>query len=202
MERTRPFFPFLYFFSFPHFVTQTLKNKTSRGSLVAQWMRVHLTTQKTQVWSLIQEDYLMLLGATKPVSHNHWVHALEPASHNYWGPCASSLCSATREVTTLRSLYITMKINHCSPQLEKARARQQRPSVIFLKKKISKNNCSTEEIRRSLCMPRGKHRGDLTGWGRFRQAYSMELIFGTIFSFSTKVLGPWELYHLFGFSLK
>ena len=55
----------------------------------------NLTMQRTQVWSLIQADYLMLLGATKPVSHNHWVRALEPASHNYWGPCASSLCSAT-----------------------------------------------------------------------------------------------------------
>ena len=23
-------------------------------------------------------------GATKPVRHNYWAHALEPVSHNYW----------------------------------------------------------------------------------------------------------------------
>ena len=40
-----------------------------------------------------------------------------------------SLCSATREATTMRSLRITTKSNPCSLQLEKTCEQQQRPST-------------------------------------------------------------------------
>ena len=57
--------------------------KISRTSLVAQWLRIHLPMQGTQVQSLVREDPTCC-RATKPVHHNYWACALEPASHNYW----------------------------------------------------------------------------------------------------------------------
>ena len=56
-------------------------------SLVAQWLRIRLPMQGTQVRSLVQEDPTCH-GATKPMHHNYWACALEPASHNYWSPHA------------------------------------------------------------------------------------------------------------------
>ena len=55
----------------------------SRASLVAQWLRIRLPMQGTQVRALVREDPTCR-GATKPVRHNYWACALEPASHNYW----------------------------------------------------------------------------------------------------------------------
>ena len=52
-------------------------------SLVAQWLRIRLSMQGTQVRALAQEDPTWR-GATKPVHHNYWACALEPSSHNYW----------------------------------------------------------------------------------------------------------------------
>ena len=52
-------------------------------SLVAQWLRIRLPMQGTQVRALVQEDPTCH-GATKPVRHNSWACALEPVSHNYW----------------------------------------------------------------------------------------------------------------------
>ena len=42
-----------------------------RTSLVAQWLRICLPMQGTQVWSLVLEDPTCR-GATKPVCHNYW----------------------------------------------------------------------------------------------------------------------------------
>ena len=39
-------------------------------SLVAQWLRIHLPMQGTQVQSLVQEDPTCH-GAAKPVHHNY-----------------------------------------------------------------------------------------------------------------------------------
>ena len=58
-------------------------NHMVRASLVAQWLRIHLPMQGTQVWALVREDPTCR-GATKPVRHNYWACTLEPASHNYW----------------------------------------------------------------------------------------------------------------------
>ena len=42
----------------------------SGTSLVAQWLRIHLPIQGTQVQALVWEDP-MCRGATKPVHHNY-----------------------------------------------------------------------------------------------------------------------------------
>ena len=52
-------------------------------SLVAQWLRICLPMQGTQVRSLVQEGPTCC-GAAKPVSRNYWACALELISHNYW----------------------------------------------------------------------------------------------------------------------
>ena len=79
-------------------MTWRLAKRFSGTSLVAQWLRIHLPMQGTQVWSLVWEDPTCH-GATKPMHHNYWACALEPTSHNYWA-CAPQLlkpaCSRTR----------------------------------------------------------------------------------------------------------
>ena len=52
-------------------------------SLVVQWLRICLPIKGTWVLSLTQEDPTCH-GATKPMHHNYWVHALEPVSCSYW----------------------------------------------------------------------------------------------------------------------
>ena len=46
------------------------KEKRWRASLVAQWLRICLPIQGTQVRALVQED-TTCRGATKPVCHNY-----------------------------------------------------------------------------------------------------------------------------------
>ena len=49
--------------------------KYSAGtSLVAQWLRIRLSMQGTQVWALVREDPTCH-GATKPMLHNYWACA-------------------------------------------------------------------------------------------------------------------------------
>ena len=48
---------------------KTLKNFFSWASLVAKWMRLHLSMQGTQVRILVWAD-LLCLRAAKPVPHN------------------------------------------------------------------------------------------------------------------------------------
>ena len=50
---------------------------------MAQWLRICLPVQRTQVQALVREDP-SCRGATKPMRHNYWAGALEPVSHNYW----------------------------------------------------------------------------------------------------------------------
>ena len=49
---------------------------------MAQWVRICLLMQGTQVRALVWEDPTCR-GATKPVRHNYLGCALEIASHNY-----------------------------------------------------------------------------------------------------------------------
>ena len=86
-----------------------LRVNCSRASLVAQWERIGLTMQETQVWSLIWEDPTHY-RATKLVHHNCLACALELGSRRYWAHmlqllklCAWSWCSITRETTAMRS---------------------------------------------------------------------------------------------------
>ena len=52
-------------------------------SLVVQWLRICLPIKGPWVLSLTQEDPTRH-GATKPMRHNYWAHALEPVSCSYW----------------------------------------------------------------------------------------------------------------------
>ena len=72
------------------------KSKSGGASLVAQWLRIRLPMQGTQVRSLVRED-TPCSGATKPVSHNDWACALEPASHSYWAQVLQLLKPACLE---------------------------------------------------------------------------------------------------------
>ena len=58
------------------------KIKILGASLVAQWLRIRLPAQGTQVRDLVREDPTCR-GAAGPVHHNYWACALEPVGHNY-----------------------------------------------------------------------------------------------------------------------
>ena len=121
-----------------------LKRKTWT-SLVIQWMRIHLPTQGSQVWPLVQEDSTWH-RATKFVCHNYWACALGPRNCNCWAhrthlrkaACPRALCSATREDTMMRSLSTTTREKPPLPQLEKACAQQEGPRATKIKK-LKKN---------------------------------------------------------------
>ena len=72
------------------------KSTLHQTSLVVQWLGVCLALQGTVVPSLIQED---------PT----WHRATKPTGHNYWSPLILDLGSATREVTTMRSLHTEIR---------------------------------------------------------------------------------------------
>ena len=73
----------------------SLRSK-SRAFLVAQWLRIHLPMQGTQVQALVREDPTCH-GATKPVCHKYWACALEPMNHNYWARAPQLLKPARLE---------------------------------------------------------------------------------------------------------
>ena len=58
------------------------KSVQGGASLVAQWLRIRLPMQGTQVRALVRKDPTCR-GATNPVCHNYWACTLEPGSHNY-----------------------------------------------------------------------------------------------------------------------
>ena len=64
-----------------------VKNRQTGASLVAQWLRIHLSMKGTWVRALVGEDPTCR-GATKPVRHNYRACALEPVNHSYWSPRA------------------------------------------------------------------------------------------------------------------
>ena len=72
---------------------------------------------------------------TEPALWSPRATTTEPACHNYWRPCAKSPCSATRQETTMRSPRTAMKSSPRWPQLETARAQQQRPNTANNKNK-------------------------------------------------------------------
>ena len=77
------------------------------------WIRIHLPTQWTLIWSLVWKDSTYH-RATKPMHHNYWAPDLETAYCSCWSPCTRSLCS------TRRRMHTTIKSSPCSLQLEKA----------------------------------------------------------------------------------
>ena len=67
-----------------------------RTSLVAEWVKICLPMQGTQVPSLVWEDPTCC-GATKPVHHNCWACTLEPVNHNFWAHVLQPLKPACLE---------------------------------------------------------------------------------------------------------
>ena len=68
-------------------------------------------------------------GSSPDLGRSHmprsgWAREPQLLSLRVW-----SLCSATREATTMRSLHTATKSSLCSPQLEKARTQQRRPNA-------------------------------------------------------------------------
>ena len=154
-----------------HFNKNYITLKKKKGMFgtypVAQWLRIRLPMQETQVRSLVQEDPTCR-GATKPVCHNYWACALELASQNYWARTPQllkpersrapmlqllSLHAATTEVRVPRA---------CAPQEEKppqweARTPQQRVAPACRNQR--KPACSNEDptypkikINKKLCL--------------------------------------------------
>ena len=101
-------------YSTGNYIQYPLINHNGGTSLVAQWLRIHLPMQGTQVepWSR------KIPHAAEQLSPR--ATTTEPACHNYWSLSAYSPCSATREATAIRSLRTARKTSPCLPQLEKA----------------------------------------------------------------------------------
>ena len=87
-----------------------------RASLVAQWLRICLPMQGTQVQALAGEDPTCR-RATKPVLHNYWACTLEPASHNYWAHMPQLLKPACLEpVLRNKRSHDSEKPAHCNKE--------------------------------------------------------------------------------------
>ena len=63
------------------FIKIHLWESKAKASLVVQWLRICLPTQRTPVQSLVWKDP-PCHGATKSVCHNFWACALQPTSCN------------------------------------------------------------------------------------------------------------------------
>ena len=113
--------------------THFLSKESHRGTyLAAQWLRIRLPMQGTQVRSLVLEDPTCC-RATKRMCHNYWAHMPQLLK-----PARLEPCSATGEATAVRSPHTTTKSSPRSPQLETAHTQQQRPNTAknkFVKKK-------------------------------------------------------------------
>ena len=130
-------------FFFQKWIDCGLYMKVNTGSsLVAQWLRIRLPMQGTQVRALAREEPTCR-RVTKPMCHNYWACALEPGSHNYWAQCATTTEARTprghaaqqREATAMRSPCTATKSSSHSLQLEKARVQQRRPNAAKNKNK-------------------------------------------------------------------
>ena len=86
-------------------VAITQEDKTS---LVAQWSRIPLPMQGTQVQSLLQED-TSCQGAAKPVYHNYWAYAPELKYHNYWSLCVLESVLCNKRSHSNENLHTAMK---------------------------------------------------------------------------------------------
>ena len=93
-----------------------VQERSTGTSLVAQWLRIHLPVQWTQVRALVREDPTCR-GATKPVHHNYWACALEPTSHNYWAHVPQLLKPARLEsVLHNKRSHHNEKPTHCNEE--------------------------------------------------------------------------------------
>ena len=123
-----------------------LKWRALGTSLVAQWLRICLPMQGTQVQSLVRKDSTCR-GAAKPMRHNYWACALEPASHNYWA-CAPRARALQQE----------------KPSQWKAHAQQERVAPAHRRKPAHSNKEPTQPwinklINNNLKNKRNCHQG-------------------------------------------
>ena len=75
-----PCFTILWLYSFYSWKYVPFTN-LSKTSLVVQWLRIHLLTQGTWAWSLVQEAPTFL-GTIKPVCHKKRSHCSEKVAHH------------------------------------------------------------------------------------------------------------------------
>ena len=110
--------------------TTIIQKEPCRASLVVQWLRICLPMQGTRVRALVWEDHM---------PRSNWAREPELLSLRVW-----SLCSATREATTVRGPRTAMKSGPRLPQLEKALAQKRTPNTAKNKNKIKKKeSCTT-----------------------------------------------------------
>ena len=79
-----------------HIKRKQISNPQLRTSLLAQWLRIRLPMQVTEVQALVRRD-TTCRGAAKPLRHNYWACTLEPMSHNYWAHARQLLKPARLE---------------------------------------------------------------------------------------------------------
>ena len=120
---------------------------------MAQWWRICLPMQETQVRSLIQED--PTCGrATKPMCHNYWACAPEPENHNYW-VCSQQLlklappraCAPQQE--QWEAYVPQLDSSPGSPPLEKSPRSNKDPT----KPKINKQHCLKKKKKKRQLIP-------------------------------------------------
>ena len=80
--------------------------------------------------------------ATKPMSHNYWACSLEPRNHNYWAHVLQLLKPTHPKAHAVQQEKPPWETHALQPetcphllQLEKARAKQQKPSTAKIKNK-------------------------------------------------------------------
>ena len=99
-----------------------------------QCLRICLPIRETLVQSLAWEDSTCH-GATRPVHHNYWAHALEPSSCNYWAYALQLLKPAHSRAHALQQEK-PPQWEVCAPQLERKPTHNNRDQV---QPKINKN---------------------------------------------------------------
>ena len=105
------------------------------ASLVAQWLRICLPMQRTQVQALVREDPTCR-GATKPVHHNYWACALEPVSHNYWAHVPQLLKPTRLEpVLSNKRSHRDEKPTHCNEDPMQPKKKKRKKNEVKKKKK-------------------------------------------------------------------
>ena len=101
---------------------------------MAQWLRIHLPMQGTQVWSLVWEDPTCC-RAPKPMCHNYWACALEPVCHNYWA-CAPRAPAPQQEKPPQWEAYVP----HCNEEQPPLAATRESPRAAMKTQSSQKIN--------------------------------------------------------------
>ena len=84
---------------------ESLKFNSWGTLLVVQWIGIHLPTQGTQVWSIVEEDSTYC-GAAESMCHSCWARVLQllkPVCLRAWEPQLLSLCPAAAETHVPRA---------------------------------------------------------------------------------------------------